>query len=397
MKVLFINSVYGRGSTGRIVAELGKVVEENGGKYKVAYGRGKKINDEHCYYMGNKFNVYMHTLLSRLTDKTGFYSKRETKKLVQFIRDYSPDIIHLHNLHGYYINVEILFKYLKEEFKGKVFWTLHDCWPFTGHCVHYTWAKCNKWQIQCSNCSEKETYPTSYLRDNSLDNYNRKKECFSGVSNMTVITVSEWLKCEVEKSFLKDYPVVCIHNGIDCDKFHPVVSDVKQKLGIVNKKMILLVSDGWNDRKGWNKFLGVAEIAPTDWSFVIVGITKEQMAILPTNAIGYEKIGAQEKLIKLYSAADAFFNPSMEETFGLVTAEAMACGTPAVVMNSTACPELIKDANCGIIVEVPAGEMEMIEAIRNAMECTGMRENVLKYFTLKKQKDGYLRLFVNKE
>ena len=397
MKVLFINSVYGRGSTGRIVSELGKAVEERGGEYKVAYGRGEKINDEHCYYIGNKINVYTHALLSRITDKAGFYSKSATKKLIRFIREYNPDIIHLHNLHGYYINVEILFKYLKEAFKGKVFWTLHDCWAFTGHCVHYTCAKCNKWQIQCSNCPEKGNYPASFLKDNSSSNYNRKKDCFSGISNMTVITVSQWLKCEVERSFLKHYPVICIHNGIDCEKFHPAESDIKEKLGIVNKKMILLVSDGWNDRKGWNKFLGVAEIAPLDWCFVIVGVTKDQISTLPSNAIGYERIWEQEELIKLYSAADVFFNPSIEETFGLVTAEAMACGTPALVMNSTACPELIQDKGCGIVIESTAGETEMIEAIRHAMKCTGMRENVLKYFTLQKQKEKYLQLYIRGE
>ena len=172
MKVLFINSVYGRGSTGRIVSELGDMVEQSGGEYKVAYGRGAKISDEHCYYIGNKLNVYIHALLSRITDRAGFYSKRATKKLIRFIREYNPDIIHLHNLHGYYLNVEILFKYLKEAFKGKVFWTLHDCWAFTGHCVHYTCAKCNKWQIQCSNCPEKGNYPASFLKDNSSSNYN---------------------------------------------------------------------------------------------------------------------------------------------------------------------------------------------------------------------------------
>ena len=197
MKVLFINSVYGRGSTGRIVAELGKAVENNGGEYKVAYGRGTQSNDPRAFFIGGKSNYYSHALLARLTDKTGFYSTRATKKLIQFIKSYQPDIIHLHNLHGYYLNVEVLFKYLKEEYKGKIIWTLHDCWAFTGHCPHYSFVKCDKWQTQCFNCPEKKRYPSSCFKDNSYKNYLRKKSAFCGLDNLTIVTVSEWLKRQV--------------------------------------------------------------------------------------------------------------------------------------------------------------------------------------------------------
>lgn len=366
MKVLFINSVYGRGSTGRIVSELGDIVEQSGGEYKVAHGRGAKIHDEHCYYIGNKLNVYIHALLSRITDRAGFYSKRATKKLIRFIREYNPDIIHLHNLHGYYLNIEILFKYLKEEFKGKVFWTLHDCWAYTGHCVHYTYAGCDKWKNGCYQCTEKKQYPKSIVKDNCAKNYLQKKELFCGIDNLTLITVSDWLKGQVQQSYLSNYDIIRIYNGVDCCTFSPTESDFKEQYSIKNKKMILSVSDGWNQRKGWDKLLQVVERAPEDWVFVVVGVNRKQIKKLPKNMLGFERIWNKRELIEIYSAADVFFNPSVEETFGLVTAEAMACGTPVVVMNSTACPELIKTENCGIVVKTD-DVATLIESIKSTI------------------------------
>ena len=364
MKLLFINSVYGKGSTGKIVKELGEAVTLQGGEYKVAYGRGEKLNDEHCYYIGNKINVYIHAFFSRLTDKTGFYSKRATKKLIKFIREYNPDVIHLHNLHGYYLNVEILFKYLKNEFKGKVLWTLHDCWAFTGHCVHYTYAKCDKWKTGCKKCIEKKEYPKSCFIDNSNKNYIRKKKAFTNVPNLTIITVSEWLKEQAQQSFLGNYQIKRIYNGIDCEAFKPVTSNFKDRYDIKEKKMILLVSDGWNERKGWNRFLEVAKIAPPDWQFVIVGVNKKQLEKLPKNSIGFERIWNRDELIEIYSSADVFYNPSVEETFGLVTAEAMACGTPAVVMNSTACPEIVRLSNFGRVAECNSTAEQVVGLIK---------------------------------
>ena len=350
MKVLFINTVYGQGSTGRIVADLGKMLEENGHEFKVAYGRGDHSADPHCYRVGTDLDMYIHAGLSRITDRAGFYSTAATKKLVGFIREYAPDIIHLHNLHGYYVNIEVLFSYLADEYKGRVIWTLHDCWPFTGHCVHFTYAGCDKWKTHCSNCIQKGEYPASMMLDNSYGNYEKKKELFTRVKNLEIITVSNWLKSVAEQSYLGGKKIRTIYNGVDTDRFHFVPNEIKKELGIEDKKMILLVSDGWIEQKGYSTVLAVAKAAPPDWQFVIIGLTKEQISELPTNITGFERIWNQDKLIEFYSAADVFFNPSLEETFGLVTAEAMACGTPAVVMNSTACPELITDKNAGTVV-----------------------------------------------
>lgn len=368
MKVLLINSVYGRGSTGRIVKDLGEALEKQGHSYMVAYGRGEKLADPHCYFIGSKASVYFHAAMSRLTDRAGFYSKAATKKLVRFIGEYAPDVIHLHNLHGYYLNVEILFDFLKTQYKGKVIWTLHDCWAFTGHCVHFTCAGCHKWKTGCHHCPQKTTYPASILADNAKDNYSKKKQVFCGVPNMTIVTVSQWLKTVAEHSFLGDYPVRCVYNGIDTEVFQPVKNGIKQELGIQEKKLILLVSDGWNAQKGFDRALAVADAAPSDWHFVMVGLTPGQIRSLPSNITGLDRIWNRQKLIEYYSAADVFFNPSVEETFGLVTAEAMACGTPAVVMNSTACPELILDDDHGRILELSAPPDTAALAIREAMQ-----------------------------
>ena len=391
MKVLFINTVYGQGSTGRIVADLGQMLEDHGHEFKVAYGRGRHASDPHCYRIGNDLDLYFHAAMARFTDRAGFYSTHATKKLLAFIREYNPDIIHLHNLHGYYLNVEVLFGYLANEYKGRVIWTLHDCWAFTGHCVYYTYAGCDKWKTGCKNCPQKHEYPASFFLDNSSKNFQDKKRLFTSVKNLEIVTVSNWLREEVLKSFLSSLKVQTIYNGVDIGKFHYVHSTVKKKLDIEGKKMILLVSDGWNERKGYSKVLEVAQIAPKDWLFVMIGLDEKQINGLPENIRGFQRLGNQDELVAYYSAADVFFNPSREETFGLVTAEATACGTPVVVMNSTACPEVAGDENTGIVLERNATLDEYIQAICKGM---GLKSNIRKInFTMTSFWDHYRRLY----
>ncbi len=389
MKVLFINTVYGRGSTGRIVKQIGERLEQDGHSYMVAYGRGEKVADPHTYFVGGKLSSYWHAAMARITDKCGFYSRRATRKLLKFIRQYQPDVIHLHNLHGYYINIELLFAYLKNEFTGKVIWTLHDCWAYTGHCVHYTCAGCAKWRTGCMECPQKSSYPASLLIDNSASNYVNKKSLFTGVPNMTVVTVSDWLKSEAERSFLGQYPIVRVYNGIDYGKFYPVKNAVKQELGVENKKLILLVSDGWDEGKGFGRALQTARIAPADWHFLIIGVTSKQAKLLPENMIGLERVWDQKKLIEYYSAADVFYNPSLEETFGLVTAEALACGTPAVVMDSTACPEPLN--GFGVVLKTFAPNAAL-EAITEALK---LEKQTAYPFTIQRMTDGYLACYKN--
>lgn len=394
MRVLFINTVFERGSTGRIVKDLGTAIEEKGGEYRVIYGRGTS-NDPHAVQFTNKVEVLTHVLKSRIFDRAGFYSTHSTRRMIEYIRKYNPDIIHLHNLHGYYVNIEILFEYLKSEYKGKIVWTLHDCWAFTGHCVHYTWAKCSKWKTGCNNCPEKKEYPTSIGLDSSKKNYLDKRRIFSGVSDMTIITVSDWLKEQVENSFLKKYKIKRIYNGINESIFHFTKNSIKKENNWNEKKIILLVSDGWNERKGFNRMLEVATIAPKEWIFLVVGLTHKDIENLPNNVVGLRKTWNQQELIKLYSAADVFFNPSVEETFGLTTVEAMFCGTPAVVFDSTACPEIVKKTGSGEIININASPEEIIKALSRVMDTNVSLEE--KIYSQESFINNYLNLYMREK
>lgn len=347
MKVLYINTVFEKGSTGRIVKDLGTMVEKNGGEYRAIYGRGYS-EDYHAVKLTSKIDVFLHALFSRITDRAGFYSKKSTQHIVEYIRNYNPDIIHLHNLHGYYINLEILFEFLKNEYKGKVIWTLHDCWAFTGHCVHYSWVKCDRWKTECFNCPQKKEYPSSLFKDNSKRNYLMKKKMFTSLNDIKIIAVSDWLSSQIKQSFFNKYQIKRIYNGIDHKIFKKVDSDIRKKLKIKNKKMILCISDGWNDRKGYKDIIEWA-LKNKKLIFVMVGLNKKQIKNLPENIIGMERTKDLTQLAQLYSTADLFFNPSREETFGMVTAEAMSCGTPILAYNVTACAELVNKRN-GIVV-----------------------------------------------
>ncbi len=392
MKVLFINTIFGKGSTGKIVKQLGDAIEASGGEYMVAYGRGEVTDEAHSLFIGNKLDRYLHAGISRITDRAGFYSKKCTKELVKFIMEYNPDIIHLHNLHGYYLNLPILFSYLKKEYKGKIIWTLHDCWAFTGHCTHFTYAKCEKWKNGCSNCPEKKSYPASMLLDNSRLNYEQKKELFTGLKNMIIVTVSDWLKGVAEKSFLGEYEFKRIYNGIDTEHFKAIDTNLRERLNVVNKRIILCVSDGWNDRKGFKLIKETAKESPDNWIFILVGANKKQIKELPQNIIGIEHIWNQKELIEYYSIADVFFNPSIEETFGLVTIEAMACGTPAVVFDKTACPELIVNESDGRVLNSNASIEEIIETLEYAInECTPSEMSFSNNVSI----NSYLELYIN--
>lgn len=393
MKVLFINTVYAKGSTGSIIRDAGRYLEANGHQYMVAVGRGDD-SDDHVYRIGNDVDKYMHALLSRITDRAGFYSKAATRRFLDFIRQYKPDIIHLHNLHGYYINLPILFNFLKTEFKGRVFWTLHDCWTMTGHCTHFTAIGCYKWKSQCSSCPQTRNFPTSYLLDSSFRNHKEKRCIMSGIPNVTVVAVSDWLKSVASESILKEYNITRVYNGIDLNKFVHTESNILTEHGIKDKKMILSVADGFDEQKGLPALLAVAKEAPVDWQFLIIGIEKRYMKLLPDNVIGMERTSNQQELIKFYSAADVFYNPSLEETFGLVTAEAMACGTPVVVMNSTACPELIINNECGIVLDVDSSPKQVVNALTCAMEKTGARK-AAENFSVENQCRGYYELYTN--
>ena len=354
-----INSVCGIGSTGRICTDLAETLSQNGHEVKIAYGRGD-VPDNFKHYaikIGNDFDVKLHVLYSRIFDNTGFGSYKATKKFLEWVKEYNPDVIHLHNIHGYYINIELLFDYLAKA-KKRVIWTLHDCWAFTGHCPHFSFVKCDKWKYGCSNCPQKRGYPSSYVFDSSCLNWKRKKKIFTSVSNMTLITPSEWLAKLVRKSFLGKYPIKVINNGIDTDVFKPTLGNFRQNHNLMNKKILLGVSNQWTERKGLNDFIKLSSMISDDYRIVLVGLSDKQISSLPNNKIiGIRRTQSTKELAEIYTMADVFLNLSYEESFGLTTIEAISCGTAVIVYDTTALSEItpqckIQEGNLDKIVHI---------------------------------------------
>lgn len=347
-KLLLINSVLGYGSTGRIVLNIAKEYEQNGYEVKIAYGRKTGIMfDEGKQYgvrIGTDLDVYWHAVYCRLTDKHGLASKMATKKFIRWAEDYDPDILWLHNIHGYYINYELLFRWIKSRSNMKVKWTLHDCWTITGHCSHFTFAECEKWQKECHDCPQLDQYPKSIV-DNSRSNHIRKREAFTGVQNLTIITPSEWLKGILYKSYLAEYPIEVVYNRVNTEIFMPTPSCFKKDYGIHNLKMILGVASVWNERKGINDFIELSKkIDPSEYKIVLVGLSADQIKELSSSApniLGLPRTSNAKELAQIYTAADVFVNPTYEDTFPSVNMEAESCGTPVIVYNTGGCSETI--------------------------------------------------------
>lgn len=355
MKVLIINSDFGFGSTGKIVCDLAKMLIKKGDECCIAYGRDYVVDGSSeigSYKIGNHFGVSLHALFSRITDRQGFYSKHATKKLIEFIKKYRPDLIHLHNLHGYYINITIFLNFLSET-HIPVIWTLHDCWAFTGHCSYFTYVKCEAWKTLCKHCPQKFSYPTSFLFDSSERNYKEKKNLITQLNQLTITTVSKWLMQEVQSSFLKCHPIVHIPNGIDLKIFKPVATGMlRARLGITDQQSVVLcVASIWNQRKGFDIVVGLSNIIDyTKYALIVIGVNQQQERLLNSQVIAIPRTNSKKQLVEYYSLADVFVNTSREETFGLVSLEALACGTPVITNRCTANPELVF-SDCGEIVE----------------------------------------------
>lgn len=349
MKVLEINSVCGTGSTGRIACQIADVVVQNGGDARVAYGRSyyEKGCNVPVYRVGSDLDVRIHAGLSRITDRQGFYSKKATKRFVEYVKQYNPDVIHLHNIHGYYLHLPTIFNFLAD-FNKPVVWTLHDCWAFTGHCSYFDFVGCEKWKTGCHHCPQKMKYPKSLVLDQSKRNWEEKKQLFSSVPNMTIVTPSYWLAGLVKESFLSKYPVKVIHNGIDLEVFKSTPSTWKEDHGIT-RPIVLACASVWDERKGYSDVLKLAELLP-DYQVVIVGIDSKQAKKLPSNIVGIQRTDSVQELVKIYSAADVFINTTYEEVLGMVNIEAIACGTPVITYDTGGSPECI-DGSCGIVVE----------------------------------------------
>ncbi|PWT26241.1 glycosyltransferase [Butyrivibrio fibrisolvens] len=354
MRLLIINSVLGFGSTGRIALDIAKEYKANGHEVKIAYGR--KLNDsedaqKYGIRIGNSIDVYFHVAYTRLTDKHGLASKRATKEFLKWADEYNPDMLWLHNIHDYYINYELLFEWIKKRPQMNVRWTLHDCWSFTGHCSHFAYVKCDRWKTGCDHCPQLAQYPKSMI-DNSKSNYLRKKKAFTDVKNMTLITPSNWLKNLVKESFLSEYPVEVVYNKIDTEVFKTTANSFKADHGIADKKMILGVASVWNSRKGLNDFIDLSKLLGEKYKIVLVGLTNKQIANIQSSApsiMALPRTANVGELVKMYSAADVFVNPTYEDTFPSVNMEAEACGTPVITYDTCGCAETVKMCNSKVI------------------------------------------------
>lgn len=400
MIVLEINSV-NYGSTGNIMMN---VADQATNEQHIVYTACAKSrsNGRKSYtnqiLIGSTLSRNIHLKLATLAGKNGCYSKIATNKFLRILDKIEPDIIHLHNLHNCYINLPMLFNYIKKH-NIPIVWTLHDCWAFTGQCPHFTMAKCEKWKKGCYDCPQYRQYPASYV-DRTKTMWKLKKKWFTGVQNMTIVTPSQWLADLVKVSYLKDYPVKVIYNGIDLTMFKPTESNFRERYGIPAEKKILLgVAFGWGKRKGLDVFMELANrLDKETYQIILVGTDDAVDAQLSKSIISIHRTQDQRELAEIYTAADLFVNPTREEVLGLVNVEALACGTPVITFKSGGSPECI-DETCGSVVACDDVDKLEIEIMRICSDNPYSKEACLeraKAFDMNERFDEYIKLYEEK-
>ena len=349
-KLLQINSTANWGSTGKIAEQIGERAMAHGWESYIAYGRYSNHSNSNLIRIGSRIGQAWHLIISRLFDKHGLGSRCATKKLISKIEKIKPDIIHLHNIHGYYINYRILFEYLNST-NIPVVWTLHDCWSFTGHCAHFVSANCMRWRDgMCEKCPLKGNYPKSFA-DSSTMNFRLKQRLFASNPNIHIVAVSKWLAEQTKQSYLGHQNIRYIYNGVDTSLFIPQdPKHIVHKYELDGKTILLGVASAWDDDKGLSDYIVLRKKLSDRYVIIIVGLAEEKINKLPKGIIGISLTQSINELVEFYSVADIVLSLSRAETFGLTIAEGMACGTPAVVYNNTAQPELITH-DTGLIVE----------------------------------------------
>lgn len=358
MKYLFINSVYGVRSTGKIIQMQCRRLQEQGHICAVAYGRATAEDPSvQQIRIGTAVDSAAHGLLSRVLDLHGFGSRLATERFLKEVEAYQPDVIWMHNLHGYYINISVLFRWLKQHPEIQKYWTLHDCWAFTGHCANFLMAGCEKWRTGCHDCPQKGTYPQTIGPDRSRGNFKTKQAVFSGVENLTLVTPSEWLAGLTRESFLREYPVKVIPNQIDTSVFHPVESNLRETLGLGGTFVVLGIAIGLDESKGFSDFCRLRERLDDSFSILLVGLTPRQIESLPKGIRGLERTKDQQELVKLYTMSDVFVNPTHQDNYPTVNLEARACGIPVVTYDVGGSPESAGGAHV-----VPEGDIEALAA-----------------------------------
>lgn len=391
--LLQINVTANWGSTGKIAEQIGVRALQLGWKSYLAYGRNSNPSQLSLIKVGNIPTVLWHYAANRLFDREGLESRLETRKFVEKIKEINPDIIHLHNIHDHWLNYPLLFQYLAT-LDIPIVWTQHDCWAFTGGCFHYTIAECEKWMSKCGSCKQKR----SLMCDRTSDHYGNKQRLFLQIKNLTLVPVSIWLEGELKKSFFRDHHICTIHNGVDVSSFCPrPSSDIRTRFGMGNGNYVMAVASAWSERKGLSDYIRLSRIVDDSLKIVLVGVTEKQAKTLPKSIITVPRTQNVEELAQLYTEASIILNLSYEETFGLTTVEGFACGTPGIVYNSTASPELISE-DTGVVVE--KGDVEAVSvAIRKillrdksyySIKC---RDRAVQLYDKNKNFDKYLDLY----
>lgn len=357
-KVVQINSECGRGSTGKIAVAISKMMTEHGVENYILYSGNHKSDYPLGRMIAGKYSIRIHQLLSRVFGDQGFHSYFATKKLIRDIERISPDAILLHNLHGYYLNLNILFAFLRT-YGRPVYWTLHDCWAFTGHCTHFLVEKCEKWKTGCYKCGQKRKYPYSWFFDKSEMLFQRKKELFTSINNMTLIAPSEWLAALLRESFLKMYPITVINNGIDLSVFKPTNSHFREKHQIRDKRIILGVASAWSFYKGLDVFIELAHrLDASKYQVVLVGTDSDIDKQLPGSIISIHRTQSQRELAEIYTVADVFVNPTREDTYPTVNMEALACGTPVITFDTGGSGEIVNRGFGAVLKSNSIDELE---------------------------------------
>lgn len=396
LKLLQINVAANWGSHGRIAEEIGLEAMAQGWESYIAYGRYANPSKSHVVKIGDLFDHCLHGAQSLLLDRHGLASCGPTKKLIREIEQIKPDLIHLHNIHGFYLNYPILFRYLSTV-DIPVVWTLHDCWAFTGHCAWPIHGHCDRFQEQCCHCPlQSKGYPKSYLLDRSRSNFKLKKRYFRSLQDLHLVTVSRWLEQQVRLSFMQDMDIRTIYNGLDTEVFRP--SGTPPTSVTDGHPLVLGVCNAWYDWKGLDDMAALRELLPDDYEVMVVGVNEDQMHRLPEGITCIRRTDSVSQLAEIYSQADVFVNPSKVESFGMTTAEALSCGTPSIVYNTSACPEVVDNLTGRV---VPLGDVNALakavmeicslpgrEAMRQAC-----RERAIRLFNRQDRYKEYLQLY----
>lgn len=398
MKILQINQTYKLGSTGKIMSDLNDVIVANGhtGYMLCAYSLENQSN---LYVMDNgtfPLNSKRNILKMRITGLNGYGKKRETKKALEWIEDISPDLIHLHNVHGDWINLELLFQYLKEK-KTPVIWTLHDCWAFTGRCSHFELCGCEKWKTECYHCKNKKVYPITYGLDFSSKMFSDKKNLFTALDSLNIVTPSDWLARYVKDSYLGAYPCTVIHNGIDLSLFKKKEIE-NRSIFDFEKKILLGVANTWSDSKGLSDFIRLDSLLDHEkFQVVLVGLNNKQIKNIPDTILGISRTNNVSELIELYSSAYLFVNLTYQDNYPTTNLEAVACGTPIITYNTGGSPEAVIDG-CGVVVD--KGDLHSVLNLVDTAnllfkDCDKLRNTAIKYFDKGKCYTEYLFMYRN--